>query len=93
MNYATVQITVPEGVVPYLVDDGQGGPFDRDAMLLYPLIRNATISHGRAAEILGVCKTELIEFYDSIGIAFLDQSEAELFEDLQTLAAVVGARA
>ena len=58
-------------------------------MLLYPFIRNLTISHGRAAEILGVHKTDLIEFYDSMGIPYLDQSEEELMEDLETLNRVV----
>ena len=54
-------------------------------MLLYPFIRNLTISHGRAAEILGVHKTDLIEFFDSMGIPYLNQSEDELMEDLATL--------
>ena len=39
----------------------------------------------QAAEILGVHKTDLIEFYDSMGIPYLDQSEDELMEDLATL--------
>lgn len=52
------------------------------------LIRNLTISYGRAAEILGVHKTDLIDFYDSMGIPYLDQSEDELFDDLATLGAV-----
>ena len=65
--------------------------FARNAMLLYPFIQNLTISHGRAAEILGVHKTDLIEFYDSMGIAYLNQSEDELMEDLATLDRVMGA--
>ena len=60
-------------------------------MILYPLIQNRTISHGRAAEILGVHKTDLIEFYDSVGIPYLDQSEEELTADLETLSIVLGA--
>ena len=66
--------------------------FERNAMLLYPFIRNLTISHGRAAEILGVHKTDLIEFYDSMGIPYLDQSEEELMVDLATLDRVLEAR-
>jgi propanediol dehydratase small subunit len=61
-------------------------------MLLYPFIRNLTISHGRAAEILGVHKTDLIEFYDSMGIPYLNQSEEELMADLATLDRVMGAQ-
>ena len=84
-----IQIEVPEGMESYLSDD-QEQAFERNAMLLYPYIRNLTISHGRAAEILGVRKTDLIEFYDSMGIPYLDQSEAELMEDLATLDRVMG---
>ena len=45
--------------------------FKRNAMFLYPYIQDLTISHGRAAEILGVRKTDLIEFYGSMGIPYL----------------------
>ena len=50
-----------------------------------------TVKHGRAAEILGVHKTDLIEFYDSIGIPYLDQNEEDLLDDLATLDRVMGA--
>ena len=66
-------------------NEDQEQVFERNAMLLYPFIRNLTISHGRAAEILGVHKTDLIEFYDSMGIPYLNQSEDDLMEDLATL--------
>ena len=59
-------------------------------MILYPYIKNLSISHGRAAEILGVRKTELIEFYDSMGIPYLNQSEEELEADLANLREVLG---
>lgn len=90
MRTVNVQIAVPEGMRAYLIDDDKEQIFERNAMLLYPFIRNLTISHGRAAEILGVHKTDLIEFYDSIGIPYLDQSEDELREDLATLERVMG---
>ena len=54
-------------------------------MLLYPYIQNLTISHGRAAEILGVHKTDIIEFYNSLGIPYLNQSASELLGDLVTI--------
>ncbi len=47
-------------------------------MLLYSLIRRGVISHGRADEILGIHKWDLIEFYDSVGLPYLDQSKEEL---------------
>ena len=60
MRTVNVQMAVPEGMRSYLIDEDQDLSFERNAMLLYPFIRNLTISHGRAAEILGVHKTDLI---------------------------------
>ena len=40
---------------------------------------------------MGVHKTDLIEFYNAMGIPYLDQSEDELLEDLKTLDRVMGA--
>ena len=36
------------------------------------------ISHGKAAEILGVHKLDLIAFYGKLGLPYLDMSEDEL---------------
>ncbi|WP_294961226.1 UPF0175 family protein [uncultured Fibrobacter sp.] len=53
----------------------------RNALLLYPFIKNETISHGRAAEILGISKWELIKLYGSEGIPYIDQSWDEAEHD------------
>ena len=90
MKTVYVQIVVPEAMERYLEDDDQNHSFERNAMILYPFIQNMTISHGRAAEILGVHKTDLIEFYNSLGIPYLNQSKQELLEDLSTLDQVLG---
>lgn len=89
MKTINIQITVPEDMKTYLNDENQDQAFERNAMLLYPYIRKLTISHGKAAEILGVHKTDLIEFYDSMGIPYLDQSEDDLMGDLATLNHIV----
>jgi hypothetical protein len=89
MRTVNVQIAVPEGMSTYLNDVDYEQAFERNAMLLYPFIRNLTISHGRAAEILGVHKTDLIEFYDSMGTPYLNQSEEDLMADLATLDRIV----
>ena len=85
MKTVNIQIAVPEDMRSYLDNEDQEQVFERNAMLLYPFIRNLTISHGRAAEILGVHKTDLIEFYDSMGIPYLNQSEDDLIEDLANI--------
>ena len=50
-----------------MVCDNKSDELRRNALLLYPFIKNETISHGRAAEILGISKWELIELYGSEG--------------------------
>ena len=55
----------------------------RNAILLYPYIKNLTISHGKAAEILGIRKYELIEIYDRLGLSYLDQNIQEIDEEVQ----------
>ena len=38
----------------------------RKELSLYPYIQNQTISHGRAAELLGIRQSELIELYEDV---------------------------
>ncbi|MBQ4496348.1 MAG: UPF0175 family protein [Spirochaetaceae bacterium] len=52
-------------------------------MLLYPFIQNNTLSHGKAAEILGISKWSLIQLYGSMGIPYIDMEEAELATDIE----------
>ena len=88
MEMISRQMTFPKGMAPYLEEGDQDRTFQRNAMILYPYIQNLTISHGRAAEILGVRKLDLINFYDSMGLPYLNQSveslEAEL-DDMRKL--------
>ena len=91
MTMRKLTMSVPEEMIPLIADEDADQAFARNAMMLYPLIQNLTISHGRAAEILGVRKTDLIEFYDSMGIPYFDQSDEELEADLATLDKALGA--
>lgn len=56
----------------------------RNALLLYPYILNQTISHGRAAEILGIRKSELIDLYDKLGYSYLNMTLDDLDVELNT---------
>ncbi len=85
MTMKQIEINVPEAVVPYANVEGDRAVLLRNAMLLYPYIKNDTISYGRAAEMLDIPKMELIELYGSLGIAYFDMTEEELVEDLATL--------
>lgn len=51
----------------YLTPSGQVTEPERNAMLPYPYILKQVISHGRAAEILGIRKNDLIDIYDKMG--------------------------
>ena len=90
MRMQSLTMSVPEGMIPYFLHEDEDQGFARNAMMLYPLIQNLTISHGRAAEILGVRKTDLIQYYESLGIPYLDQSNEDLAKDLATLDQVLG---
>lgn len=61
------------------------GTFERDALALYPYILRAQLSYGRAAEILGVSRWSLIEWYASQGFKSLEITEADLRDDLNVL--------
>ena len=61
--------------------------------MLYPFIQNLTISHGRAAEILGVHKFDLIDFYCSMGLPYLNQSVADLEDEMGDIRRFEEARA
>ena len=90
MKTMTIQMDIPVGMAPYLTNADSELVFARNAMMLYPLIQNLTISHGRAAEILGVHKTDLIEFYGAMGIPYLDQTEDEFLRDVNTIERLLG---
>lgn len=90
-----VTITVPVGMSKYLTPVNAETEIMRNALLLYPYILNQTISHGRAAEILGISKSKLIDLYDNLGYSYLDQTidtlDAELaaFKQLRKKEAMV----
>ncbi len=79
MTFTDVNIKVPIGMAMYLKPQNKHAELERNALLLYPYINDRTISHGKAAEILGISKYDLIELYDNMGLAYLsiDISEAE----------------
>lgn len=78
MTFSEVYIKVPDEMVMYINPQNQEAELTRNAMLLYPFIINSTISHGRAAEILGIRKNDLIELYNSLGMAYLSQDISEV---------------
>ena len=80
----SVTIKVPVGMSKYLVTVNPETELTRNALLLSPYILNQTISHGRAAEILGIRKSELIDLYDKLGYSYFDMTLDDLDEELNT---------
>ena len=78
----SVTMKVPVGMSKYMVTVNPETEFTRNALLLYPYILNQTISHGRAAEILGIRKTELIDLYDRLGYSYFDMTLDDLDDEL-----------
>lgn len=80
----SVTIRVPVGMSKYLKPMNSETELIRNALLLYPYILNQTMSHGGAAEILGIRKSELIDIYDKLGYSYLDMTMDELDSELET---------
>lgn len=80
----TITIKVPAGMKKYVADTNVEMELTRNALLLYPYIANQTISHGRAAEILGIRKSELIDIYDKLGYSYFDMTMDDLDAELKT---------
>ncbi len=88
MVMTSIEINVPEKARQYVLDGTTEKM--RNALLLYPSIANDTISHGKAAELLGMHKTELLQLYGSMGIAYLDMTDEEFDEEVQVVKRLMG---
>lgn len=80
-----VSINIPDTMVEYTTVQNESTQLMRNAMILFPYIQNETISHGKAAQILGIHKMDLIAMYSTLGIPYLDQTKEELESDLSVL--------
>ena len=83
MTMTDVKIQVPDGMVSYVIANDEQSELTRNAMLLYPYIKNLTMSHGKAAEILGIRKYELINLYGELGLSYFGQDMDEIAEEMR----------
>ena len=84
-----IQIEIPEALLPFARPRGEREQLLRNAMIIFPFIRDETISYGRAAEILNLKKIDLIQLYGSLGLPYFNQTKEELEEDLQNIKSVM----
>lgn len=90
MLMTSIEINLPASAKDYVLDETTEEM--RKALLLYPSIANNTISHGRAAELLGMHKIELIELYSRLGIPYMDMTDEEFAEEIQTVKRLASAK-
>lgn len=82
MTSTTIEIKVPAGMSDYVEPRNEKTELIRNALILYPYIKDLTISHGRAAEILGIRKNDLIDLYSELGIPYFNQDISDIEEEL-----------
>ena len=73
-------------IARYLKTESDGSLDLREkAMLIYPAIADLTLSHGTAAELLGIPKWDLIELYANMGIPYVNQTWDEVEQDIKNI--------
>ena len=82
---AVVSMEMPDEMVEFAMPSNKDEQLKINAMILYPYIQQGMISHGRAAEILGMFKIDLITLYGKMGLSYIDMSEDEIEEELETV--------
>ncbi|MCL1950538.1 MAG: UPF0175 family protein [Turicibacter sp.] len=87
-----IELAVPTEMIPFIPVNDSRMEKVQQAMLLYPYIKNETISHGKAAEILGISKMELIEIYSEMGIDYISMDYSEIEKEIATYQRLKGKR-
>lgn len=82
---AVVSMEMPDEMIVYARPSDKSDQLKINAMILYPYIQQGTISHGRAAEILGIFKMDLIRLYGTMGLPYIEMSDDEIEEELNTI--------
>lgn len=81
----TVNMELPDEMIRFAMPKSKEEQLVRNAMILYPYVQQGTISHGRAAEILGIFKMDLITLYGKMGLPYIVMSDEEIEEELATV--------
>ena len=82
---AVVSMEMPDEMVEFAMPSNKDEQLKINARILYPYIQQGMISHGKAAEILGIFKIDLITLYGKMGLSYIDMSEDEIEEELKTV--------
>ena len=82
---AVVSMEIPDEMIEFAIPSNKDEQLKINAMILYPYIQQGTISHGRAAEILGIFKMDLIVLYGKLGLPCIEMTDDEIEEELETV--------
>ena len=82
---AVVNVEIPEEMASLVLSANKEEQLKRHAMMLYPYVHDGIISHGRAAEMLGIYKIDLITLYGRLGIPYIEMTDEEIEEELSTV--------
>ncbi len=82
MTLVKTRISVPSEMLPWVEEEESFSTLKRNAMLLYPYIKNLALSHGKAAMILGISKADLIQLYVDMGIPYFNCSPEEIDDEV-----------
>ena len=82
---AVVNIEMPEEMISFVMPANKEAQLTRNAMILYPYVHDGVISHGKAAEILGIFKMDLIILYGKLGLPYIEMTDEEIDEELLTV--------
>lgn len=93
MELVSIEICIPKEMKPFLLNENSSDELRRNALILYPFIKDLTISHGRAAEILGIPKWDLIELYEDMGLPYLDLDISEVEKEVNSYYQLQGVKA
>ena len=88
MTMGTLAFEVPKEMESFVEANGCRSELLRNALILLPYIQDLTISHGRAAELLGISKDNL---YGDMGIPYLDGSIQSVHEEMAAYSAAMKA--
>ena len=85
IEMAVVSMEIPDEVIEFVMPSNKDEQLRINAMILYPYIQQGIISHGRATEILGIFKMDLITLYGKMGLSYIEMSEDEIEEELEAV--------
>ncbi len=81
MPMTDINLRIPSSIEPFLKNANERTRLAQYAMLLLPYVSDKTISYGKAAELLGISKIEVMEIYGAAGVPYYDCDFSQVLVD------------